>query len=558
MDPSLRLLVEFFEAKGLAALKDEDQREAWYDDWIAFQGAHDLYARLLSPAKYSSRGYRIELRRLTRFIEVFAYFSPAHAYSLHVSFLGLYPILQSDNESLKQEAVSRLEAGELFSFAVSERAHGSDLLATEFSLHADAMGELRANGSKYYIGNANVAGLVSVLAKKGSLVEENPARRRPFVFFALRSRETQVYESLRKIRTHGIRTAFVGEFKVADQPVAGGDVICEGRNAWEAVFGAVDFGKFFLGFGAVGICERAFTDSIRHLRSRILYGKSVTDMAHIRSATTTAFVRLVAMKLYACRALDYLQAAGPNERRYLLFNAVQKARVSTEGVKVLALLSECIGAKGFETDTYFETALRESPMIPGLEGSTHINFRLTVQFIDNYFATNQKELPGPDSATLSSNEPPENSYWLGARDRHTRTVQFDSFLAAYARLDNVRNVRLFVVQAKAFREWITGEARPIDLAGDAALSVAVGKCFSIIVYAQLVAENAIIATMSSAMISLMFHGLVQDLTAETMQIMSVYQRKSPERRALSKVVRVPHTSFDDGESVFQLCSARYH
>jgi acyl-CoA dehydrogenase len=202
-------------------------------------------------------------------------------------------------------------------------------------------------------------------------------------------------------------------------------------------------------------------------------------------------------------------------------------------------------------------ALRESPMIPGLEGSTHINFRLTVQFIDNYFAE-QKGVPGPNSATLSSNEPPENSYWLGVRDRHAKTVQFDSFLAAYEKMDHVQNVRLFVVQAKAFREWITGEARPIDLAGDAALSVAVGRCFSIIVYAQLVAENAIIAKLSPSTISLMFHGLVQDLTAETMQIMSVYRRKSPERLALSKVVRVPHTSFDDGESVFQLCSARYH
>ena len=41
-------------------------------------------------------------------------------------------------------------------------------------------------------------------------------------------------------------------------------------------------------------------------------------------ATTTAYARLTAMKLYAYRAMDYLQAASADDRRYLLFNAVQK------------------------------------------------------------------------------------------------------------------------------------------------------------------------------------------------------------------------------------------
>src|SRR5205807_1566233 len=154
------------------------------------------------------------------------------------------------------------------------------------------------------------------------------------------------------------------------------------REAWDAVFGTVNLGKFFLGFGAVGICEHAFAESVVHLHRRTLYGKSVAAMPHIRATTALAFARLAAMKLYAYRAVDYLQASCADDRRYLLFNAVQKATVSTEGVKVMALLSECIGARGFEAETYFESALREAQLIPGLEGSTHINFGLTAQFIE--------------------------------------------------------------------------------------------------------------------------------------------------------------------------------
>jgi hypothetical protein len=74
---------------------------------------------------------------------------------------------------------------------------------------------------------------------------------------------------------------------------------------------------------------------------------------------------------------------------------------------VLELLSECIGARGFEAETYFEGALREAPMIPGLEGSTHINYRLIDQFIGTYFAAPGGEAPAPESLGLRPAEPDE-------------------------------------------------------------------------------------------------------------------------------------------------------
>ncbi len=108
------------------------------------------------------------MRKLVRFLEVFAYFSPAHAYSLQVSFLGLFPILMSSNEPLIQEAIARLESGGLFAFGVSEKAHGSDLFANEFTVTPTDAGGWLADGAKYYIGNVNAACIVSILAKKGS------------------------------------------------------------------------------------------------------------------------------------------------------------------------------------------------------------------------------------------------------------------------------------------------------------------------------------------------------------------------------------------------------
>src|SRR5882757_6337788 len=68
-EPATRKLAEFFEKKGLLAIKQEDQREQWYDDWLAYLAEHQLYVAVLSPKAYSTAGRQFDLLRYARFIE---------------------------------------------------------------------------------------------------------------------------------------------------------------------------------------------------------------------------------------------------------------------------------------------------------------------------------------------------------------------------------------------------------------------------------------------------------------------------------------------------------
>jgi len=182
-DPAAAKLAGFFEAKGLTAIKEEDRREQWYEDWVAYQAEHGLYAQLLCPGQKSPSGGGFDLLRYARFLELFAYFSPAHGYSLQVTFLGLIPILMGPNSDLAKEAVATLEAGGLFALGVYEKAHGSDLLGNEFTVTATGRGpgQLVANGSKYYIGNCNRASIISILARRADGRSGGRLRRAPFV-----------------------------------------------------------------------------------------------------------------------------------------------------------------------------------------------------------------------------------------------------------------------------------------------------------------------------------------------------------------------------------------
>src|SRR5205807_2977888 len=134
----------------------------------------------------------------------------------------------------------------------------------------------------------------------------------------------------------------------------------------------------------IGICTHALYEAIRHAANRRLYGMHVTDMSHVRRMFMDAHARLVAMKLFALRAADYMRAASAQDRRYLLYNPMVKMKVTTQGEDVINLLWDVVAAKGFEKDTYFEMAARDIRGLPKLEGTVHVNIALILKFMPNY------------------------------------------------------------------------------------------------------------------------------------------------------------------------------
>jgi acyl-CoA dehydrogenase len=447
------------------------------------------------------------------------------------------------NEALKKEAVAAIEAGRLLAFGVSEKNHGSDILANEFSITPDSDGGYIANGSKYYIGNANCAAIISVLARRA---DQRRSARAPSCLVALRPDTISAWKP-RKIDTLGVRAAFVGDFEVKEQSISKSDLIADGRDAWNAVLGTVSLGKFFLGFGSIGICEHAFEEAMQHMSARVLYGKPVIQMPHIRFMAAQAFARLTAMKIYAYRALDYVHAASAEDRRYLFYCAVQKAKVSTEGVKVMSLLLECVGAKGLESDTYFEMAVRDVQLIPGLESSMHINLVMAAQFGKTYFSRTAAEVSDPGSLVTEEIPSVENDYLMHADIGHTNAVAFGHFLKAYRPLKAIRNVRKFVRQAKAFAKRIRRPSQ--ENASDTRLALATGQCLAIIAYAELIAQSASRLSMPAEIISAIFHFLVGDLSAAAMAMISLPGMSSADRAFLRPMIVLPKTSDADWDFV---------
>ena len=158
--------IDFFEKKGLPKIKEDDHNRSFYTDFIEFQKQNKLFATLLTPSAYASNSdCRWDTWRNCEFNEILAFYGLAYWYTWQVSILGLGPIWMSRNESLKQRAADLLHEGHVFAFGLSEQRHGADIYSTEMSLAPQPGGGFLANGEKYYIGNANLAPMVSTFGK---------------------------------------------------------------------------------------------------------------------------------------------------------------------------------------------------------------------------------------------------------------------------------------------------------------------------------------------------------------------------------------------------------
>jgi acyl-CoA dehydrogenase len=497
----LRKTVAFFEAKGKTRLKEDDFNRTWYDDFLTFVKEEKAFATLLTPQGYGGPDCRWDTSRLVAFNEVLGFYGLCYWYTWQVSILGLGPIWMSGNEALKQKAASLLDQGSVFAFGLSEKEHGADIYATDMLLVPQADGTFLAQGDKYYIGNGNVAAMVSTF---GRLPETGE-----YVFFAVDSQHER-YELVKNITG---TQSYVAEYILHDYPVTEGDLLSRGPEAWDASLNTVNIGKYNLGWATIGICTHAFYEAINHASGRLLYGHAVTEFPHVKQAFVDAYARLVAMKLFALRASDYLRSATADDRRYLLYNPVVKMKVTTQGEQVIDLLWDVIAAKGFEKDMYFETATRDIRALPKLEGTVHVNIALIVKFMQNYFF-NPAEYPEVPRRLDAAND---DFLFHQGPARGLGKIQFHDYRKAYEACD-LANVRIFREQIDSFRRFLLKATPDAAQQKDIDFLLSVGEIFTLVVYGQLILENATLLGVSDDLVDQIFDFMVRDFSKFALQL----------------------------------------
>jgi acyl-CoA dehydrogenase len=536
----LRATIDWFEAKGKSRLTSEARTGTWYADFIEFLARERVFATLLTPARDAAGDpdKRWDTARNAAFNEILGFYGLPYWYAWQVTILGLGPIWQSDNDVVRQRAAQLLDDGAVFAFGLSERDHGADIYSTDMILTPDGEDGFRATGSKYYIGNGNVAGMVSVFGRRTDV--EGAAG---YVFFAADS--THPAYKLVKNVVHS--QMYVSAFDLEEYPVRAEDVLHTAVAAFEAALNTINVGKFNLGFCAIGMAEHCFYETVTQAEHRTLFGKRVTEFGQVRRILSEAYARLLAAKLYGTRAIDYVRTASREDRRYLLYTPINKMQVTTEGERIVRLLAEVISAKGFEHDSYFEQAKNIIDGLPKLEGTVHVNRALTLKFLPNYlFGTEQLAAPPPrrepaDDAFLFAQGPTRGLGKIAFPD--WRPV-FDSFAA-------VSNVARFREQADALVALLQDASLTSEqLTDDLDFQQSLAQLFTLVPYGQLILEQTQLDDTPPDVVDLVFETLVRDFSTTAIELHGKASSTEAQQHWALKSVRKPVIDEDRGDRIY--------
>ncbi|WP_163336226.1 acyl-CoA dehydrogenase [Desulfopila sp. IMCC35008] len=526
LDSESRELVKktigFFENKGKEKLLEDDHDRVWYADFLEFSKNEGLFATFLTPEKYGNGPCRWDTFRNCAINEVLGFYGLSYWYTWQVTILGLGPIWMSDNEEVKQKTAELLQEGEIFAFGLSEKEHGADIYASDMDLVRQDDGTYVANGSKYYIGNANEAAYVSTFGKFEDSGE--------YVFFVAESQHPQ-YELVKNVINS---QNYVAEYKLNDYPIEEKHILAKGRDAWDMALNTINVGKFNLGWASIGICTHAYYEALNHASSRYLFDHYVTDFVHVRQLFIDAYARLAAMKLFARRAVDYMRSAGPEDRRYLLFTPMVKMKVTTQGEEVMNALWDVIAAKGFEKDMYFEMAVRDIRALPKLEGTVHVNMALIIKFMANYFFK-----PGKynDPPIMDTGINDDFLFRQGATKGLGKT-RFHDYQQVY-RSSTLPNVVVFRKQIRLLKMLLVFGKPNKEQAKDFDLLLNIGELFTLVVYGQLILENAKLLNIDEQVIDQIFEVMVRDFSKFALQLYTKGSATFLQQKICKRMVKRP-------------------
>ncbi len=518
--------IAYFENRGKKKLKSDYHERIWYADFLSFLKENKILATLLTPATYANGdpNMRWDTRRICDFNEILSFYNLSHWYTWQVSILGLGPIWMSKNETIKTKTAQLLKEGHIFAFGLSEKAHGADLYSSDMSLTPLGDGRYVADGGKYYIGNANKAGIVSTFGKNSETDD--------YVFFAVNP-EHEAYDLVQNVVDW---EGYVAEYALNGYPVTEADILSTGREAWDSALNTINIGKFNLGWASIGICTHAFYEALNHAANRNLYGKWVTDFPHIRQMFVDAYTRLVAMKLFSGRAADYFRSASKDDRRYLLYNPMVKMKVPSQGETVINLLWDVIAARGFEKDVYFEMAAIDIRALPKLEGTVHVNMALIIKFMANYFFN-----PGQFPVIAKRDDAACDEFLFDQGEtKGLGKIQFHDFNIAYNSV-TLPNIAIFKEQIALLKEMLIKATPNENQAKNMDFLLYLGEMFTLVAYGQLIIEKFNMEGFEEDLLEQIFDFMIRDFSEFALKLYSKTDTSDIQMAYCQKMIKKPVT-----------------
>jgi alkylation response protein AidB-like acyl-CoA dehydrogenase len=318
------------------------------------------------------------------------------ATALSITMLAWMPIWVGGTDEQKRHYGAAVRGGAKFVWALSERDHGSDVLAgTTTATRVD--GGYLVSGQKWLIGNCTYADHVVLFARTA-------ARGGPAGFSILvldvRSVPAGQLRRLPDNRLLGLRGIDMSGIELDNCFVPGSALIGAEGHGLEIMLQSTQQVRVLITSVAIGCADTALRLTLDFAGARRLSGHLVRDIPYSRRQLTEGFADVLLCDTVTTTAARGLQAA-PDQSS--IWSATTKYLVPTLLTRTVAELAVVLGARHYLRDHprfgAFQKAGRDLSVANFADGNTTVNLRTLVMQVDAVLAVSLDPPPERLAAT---------------------------------------------------------------------------------------------------------------------------------------------------------------
>ncbi|MBE0370861.1 acyl-CoA dehydrogenase family protein [Pseudoalteromonas aurantia] len=287
------------------------------------------------------------------------------------TMLGALPIWLCANQTQKKQLAKHILEGHLGCLALTEKRHGSNLLASEVSATPCTDGYL-LHGEKWLINNATEGHTMTILVRK---YDSN--QRESLAVFLLDKTQLTDYEAIEKINTHGIRCADISGVRFNNTKVPKSALIETNEPGMYGVLKALQISRILCAGFSLGAFDTCLRLTYDFAKSRALYQKTVLDMPTVKQGLGRSFAKLIVAEMVSLASSKAISYAS---KSLSVYSACCKYWVPKTTELAIDELKVILGARYYLREEYqagiFQKMQRDNAVVSLFDGSSQLNLGL--------------------------------------------------------------------------------------------------------------------------------------------------------------------------------------
>jgi alkylation response protein AidB-like acyl-CoA dehydrogenase len=371
-----------------ARVLDLDEREEYPHEFVAVAqrwGAHEFTI----PA--AQGGKAVDVVDGFNLMRMVARRDPTTTTALILSSIGFMPIWVAGSDEQRQYFADGMKGGLKMAWGLSERAHGSDILADE-TVAERVDGGYLLSGEKWTIGNATLADVVMVFARTNP--KGGPGG---YSIFALEKRRVPAgsIEPLPNERIHGLRGLDMSGVRldgcfVPESALIGG----EGQGL-EIALKSSQMVRTTINLLALGCADTALRVTLDFATEREIFGQRLVEIPYSRRQLVECFADVLVADALVTGAVRSLQVS-PGQSS--IFSSIAKYFGPTLLAATMGQLAVVLGARhylrGHPRYGIFQKLIRDLPVSNFADGNTVVNLKNVALALEALLANATEPPPG--------------------------------------------------------------------------------------------------------------------------------------------------------------------